>query len=351
MTDKEQRARIFSAAARETGSGHARLELFRALDGVTLYYVGSKTEVDGQPVVSTRLRRLDDGSSAMVVYTSRRHPDLPDRFLAAKWSDILRTAYETVRPDWLVIANMRNETVPISRDQIPVILADLSVPEADRIPDPVVVEGDLESAISGAAGTDSEHWYEPVMTQLCGREIYLHLADSADGSPIMVTSPAAGRDGWVLTYTTRNRPGIRYGGIKWEQLVDMIKNNPAIPGVRVVNDADDWVLLGRDVIEAPAPVAANSGIDASQALTLFLKHYPGSNDAEFDEFFGPDHAPAARALVRRLLDEAMSIRPDWSRMTLNDAGDYVEAEMHARHPDLSPKALECIGNYYTYLMR
>lgn len=47
----------------------------------------------------------------------------------------------------------------------------------------------------------------------------------------------------------------------------------------------------------------------------------------------------------------MSIRPDWSHMTLNDAGDFVEAEMRARHPDLSPKALECIGNYYTYLMR
>ncbi|MBU8809939.1 hypothetical protein KL953_13715 [Mycolicibacterium goodii] len=94
-----------------------------------------------------------------------------------------------------------------------------------------------------------------------------------------------------------------------------------------------------------------SEIDVSQALALYLKHYPGKNDTEFDDFYGAQVAPAARALVRSLLDEAMSIRPDWSHMTLNDAGDFVEAEMHTRHPELSPKALECIGNYYTYLMR
>ncbi|TXF10693.1 hypothetical protein E5N00_21705, partial [Mycobacterium tuberculosis] len=64
----------------------------------------------------------------------------------------------------------------------------------------------------------------------------------------IVTSSAAGRDGWVLTYTTRNRPGISYGGITWDALVNMIKSNPDIPGVRVVNEADDWILLGRDVI-------------------------------------------------------------------------------------------------------
>jgi len=55
--------------------------------------------------------------------------------------------------------------------------------------------------------------------------------------------------------------------------------------------------------------------------------------------------------VRRILKEAMQVEPDWNRLSLNEAGDYVESEMHKRHPELSPKALEAIGNYYTYLMR
>lgn len=249
MIDKDQRARIFSSAAQDTGDGRARLELFRALDGVTLYYVATEREIDGNRVLSTRLRKLDDDSSAMVVYTSRRHPDLPDRFVASQWSNILKAAYETVRPDWLVVANMRNETVAIPRVQIPVILADLSTPEADRTPNPLVVADDLERVISDAAEMTSDGWYGSAITHLRGRELYLHLKDGANaGQPDIVTSSAAGRAGWVLTYTTRNRPGISYGGITWEALVNMIKSNPDIPGVRVVNEADDWILLGRDVI-------------------------------------------------------------------------------------------------------
>ncbi|MBU8809938.1 hypothetical protein KL953_13710 [Mycolicibacterium goodii] len=249
MIDREQRARIFSAAARETGDGHARIRLFRALDGVTLYYVATEREVDGNHVLSTRVRRLDDGSSAMVVYTSRRHPDLPDRFVASQWTNILKAAYGTVRPDWLVVANMRNETVAIARDQIPVILADLSVPVDDRMPNPTVVADDLENVISNAVGATSDDWYEPAIALLRRHELYLHLTDDpGTGQQSLVTSSAAGRAGWVLTYTTRLRSGIKYGGITWDALVDMIKNNPEIPGVRVVNEADDWILLGRDVI-------------------------------------------------------------------------------------------------------
>lgn len=55
--------------------------------------------------------------------------------------------------------------------------------------------------------------------------------------------------------------------------------------------------------------------------------------------------------MRLILNEAMQLEPDWSRLSLNEAGDYVESLMHRRHPELTPKALEAIGNYYTYLMR
>ncbi len=47
----------------------------------------------------------------------------------------------------------------------------------------------------------------------------------------------------------------------------------------------------------------------------------------------------------------MTLQPDWNTMSRNDAGDFVESVMHERHPELSTKSLERIGNYFTYLMR
>lgn len=73
-------------------------------------------------------------------------------------------------------------------------------------------------------------------------------------------------------------------------------------------------------------------IDISQAVTLYLKHYPGKNDREFDEFYPPERAGDARAAVQALLREAMSLRPDWSQMSLNEGGDFVEAEMSLPPP-------------------
>ena len=92
-------------------------------------------------------------------------------------------------------------------------------------------------------------------------------------------------------------------------------------------------------------------IDINDAIVIYLKHYPGKNDAEFDSHFGPNAAANARSQVRQILDEAMKVKPDWNSMSLNEAGDFVESVMHERHPELSAKSLECIGNYYTYLMR
>ncbi len=66
--------------------------------------------------------------------------------------------------------------------------------------------------------------------------------------------------------------------------------------------------------------------------------------------YGTD-AQVVRDNVRLILGEAIKIEPDWNRLTLNEAGDYVESVMHDRHPELSAEALTSIGNYYTYLMR
>ncbi len=91
-------------------------------------------------------------------------------------------------------------------------------------------------------------------------------------------------------------------------------------------------------------------VDINDAIVIYLKHYPGNNDAEFDSHFEPN-AATARSQVREVLGEAMKLKPDWNTMSLNDAGDFVESVMHERHPELSAKSLECIGNYFTYLMR
>jgi len=72
-------------------------------------------------------------------------------------------------------------------------------------------------------------------------------------------------------------------------------------------------------------------MDVSQAVVLYLKHYPGSNDAEFNAFYGPASDTAAREQVRGLLDEVMGLRADWSRLTLDGAGDFVETQMQTRH--------------------
>ncbi len=95
---------------------------------------------------------------------------------------------------------------------------------------------------------------------------------------------------------------------------------------------------------------ADQAVDINDAITLHLKHYPGKNDEAFDVHFG-SAASVAKQAVRLILDEAMQLKPDWNSMSLNDAGDYVESVMHERHPELSPEARECIGNYYTYRMR
>jgi hypothetical protein len=94
----------------------------------------------------------------------------------------------------------------------------------------------------------------------------------------------------------------------------------------------------------------NSDFDVSEAIALYLKRYPGTNEEEFNSYYGAA-SEKVQEYVRLILNEAMRLEPDWSRLSLNEAGDYVESVMHERHPELTPRALEAIGNYYTFLMR
>lgn len=248
--DDAGRIELLVAAAAQDSNGDSRVALFRALNGLELFYAANEIVVDGRTMMSTPLRQLNDNRSAMLVYTSKGHRALPQRFVGAQWLDLLKIAYGSVRPDLLVIIGRDNETVAITRDQLPIISADLLAPQRE-LPELRRQPPDgLEAAISNAVKEHSDNLYESALAQLRGRELYLHMADgtSEDAEPALVTSAAGGIDGWVLTYTTRTRPGIRYGGILWEELVKMIKNNAGMPGVRVVNNVDDWIVLGREVI-------------------------------------------------------------------------------------------------------
>lgn len=97
-------------------------------------------------------------------------------------------------------------------------------------------------------------------------------------------------------------------------------------------------------------MADDAASDINEALVLLLRKFPGKNDLEFEARYGTE-AHAVREDVQLILREAMKVGPDWNRLTLNEAGDYVESVMHNRHPELSREALTSIGNYYTYLMR
>ena len=56
----------------------------------------------------------------------------------------------------------------------------------------------------------------------------------------------------VRVYTSRVRPGIRYGGIQWTALKDMIRTVPGIGGVQIMNNADDWIVFDREALRLDA---------------------------------------------------------------------------------------------------
>jgi hypothetical protein len=95
---------------------------------------------------------------------------------------------------------------------------------------------------------------------------------------------------------------------------------------------------------------ADDQVDVSEAIVIYLKKYPGKNTEEFEKVYG-DEAGPVKQLVRVILNEAMQVNPDWSKVDLNGAGDFVESVMSERHSELTGKALTAIGNYYTYQMR
>lgn len=242
-------------------SPESRAALYQALDSVELYYRATASVVDEKHLLSTPLLRLPDDTYAMMVYTSKSHPDLPQEFAGAPWRRTLEVAWNIPRADWLILTNLDGNWLAINRRQIPGVLNSLSSEPGDpgeRSNDPSGWEsaktspGTLDLLISKAVGTPVENWYDLLRKQLQGRELYIQLAAelSEGGQPVMVTSKVGDIRALVQAHTSRSRPGITYGGMTWEAIVDMIEKAPHIPGVHIINDNDDWVVLGRSEIQA-----------------------------------------------------------------------------------------------------
>lgn len=89
-------------------------------------------------------------------------------------------------------------------------------------------------------------------------------------------------------------------------------------------------------------------MNLSEAIILYLKNYPGDNK---EEFFSIVDSEIDRDAVRAILDETTAIKIEWGSKSLAEIGEEVESILHERHPELSPDALERLGNYFTYLVK
>ncbi|MEI7715749.1 MAG: hypothetical protein WCI78_06635 [Mycobacterium sp.] len=193
---------------------------------------------------ATPLLRLPDGTHAMMLYTTRSHPDLVDNVEhgcgGGSFTDALSAASTMAGLDWVILSNRTAQWVAIRKQEIPGILADLeSPPDTPETP---------ESLITRAARCGPGDASPPIAPALAGRELFVELTSGphAGDHPIMKVFEVDGLPAVIRAFLTRNRPGITYGGMRWEAVAEMIGNAPGIDGVQVVNDADDWVVFDRE---------------------------------------------------------------------------------------------------------
>lgn len=238
--------------AAQDESPKAQQRLFSALRCTELFFPRTVVQHEGRQVNATPLLRLPDGKNAMMLYTSRDHPDLPDTFGGGSFQDALAAAQEMPDLDWVILSNRASQWIAISRERIPAVLDNLRPDESrqQRCQDPRPSAADeiLENQITLAVTTPPAQLSPPIGSLLRGREVFIELAEgrNADGRPVMNTFQVEGLQSVIRAYTNRTRPEISYGGIQWEALKDMIRNASELDGVQVVNQADDWVVFDRD---------------------------------------------------------------------------------------------------------
>jgi hypothetical protein len=161
--------------------------------------------------------------------------------------------------DWVILSNTAWHRVAIHKQQIAAILDDLNsdgrgqnAPQAASASDSAGTI--IEDFITRSASSGSDEMPQQISAALRERELFLELAagQSADGQPVMKTFQIQHLPHVVRIYTSRVRPGITYGGIRWIALKDMIRAAPGIGGVQIMNNADDWIVLDREALRLGA---------------------------------------------------------------------------------------------------
>lgn len=245
--------------AAQQQSPETKWHLFSALRGVELFFPRTTVEHEGKRVNATPLLRLPDGTNAMMLYTSKDHPDLPNTFAGGAFEDALTAALSMPDLDWVIVCNSTSQWVAITKQEISAILHDLQPRETiENKPSETPANGRdvLEDLITRAVSTPPEELSPPIGSVLRGRELFVELAkvQNEDGQPIMKTFAIQHMPRVIRAYTSRTRPGIRYGGMQWETLQNMIRAATELDGVQIVNQADDWVVFDRESVTAGGTV-------------------------------------------------------------------------------------------------
>lgn len=227
------------ARAATTRDQQLTSELFLALDDHEIFYSVDIKDVDGQEQVNTSLLEMADGTYALVAYPSKANPELWKQFAGAPWRTVLDLALRIPPVEWVIVKNIQGDRVPIRKGQIAAILNLL--PSMNRH------VGAVESLIAEAAKYQRAEWVSLLQYQLNDRELFVRMASQTSESEqlTLITSSAGGIDGLVQAYTTRSRPGYVYGGMNWNAIVEMLAKTPALPGVQIINDNDDWAIITR----------------------------------------------------------------------------------------------------------
>lgn len=269
------------AQAASDGSVEAKVGLFRRLRLVEVLFPTATRYLDGELVSTTPLRRLPDGSHAIMLYASKSHPDLGEDFSGASLETAVGLALKMPDADWVILSTLGSQWVALDRSQLAAALD-------GRVDD--TASGDRLAALIGqAAATSPQRFTEALLAELTGRELYVDLAPqrSPQDQPMVATYTVGGVTGVVRAFVSRRRHGVRYGGMPWEALRDMVRAAPALGGVQVVNDADDWVLFDRPVLDPPVTYYAKlrDGGSPDDPIGIVRRTHAA---APVDEAFGRD---------------------------------------------------------------
>lgn len=247
------------AEASRTQDMRAVAAALAALDLHEVFYRAVVTPTEAGQRVTAPLVRLGDGSHALVVFTAKTHPDLPQKFGGAPWRHVLTMATQLPTADWLIVSTDGGHWLPIGTSQINGILEILDAaasPGGDDVigGSAITGGGDLDALISAAHLDSDESWVDRLLASVTDRELYVRISPGRveDGRPALITSTVADVRGLVQVYTSRIRPGLTYGGMNWDDIVGVLRDAHDIGGVHIVNDRDDWIVLRRSDIQRTA---------------------------------------------------------------------------------------------------